>query len=120
MSKKDETKPNEIQEIFSANIRRLRKTADITQLVLAKKAGLTYNFINDIENGKKWVSPETLSKLSKALEVEPYHFFLSPVHCSKAEDLPIIGIIETLNKNVNKIFECSIKEFTGGDKGKDK
>jgi transcriptional regulator with XRE-family HTH domain len=38
---------------------------------LAAEADLTHNFINDIENGKKWVSAETIGKLAIALKVEP-------------------------------------------------
>ena len=114
MSRKKEIKnSNEIQGIFSANITRLRKAAGITQAVLAKKAGLTHNFINDIENGKKWVSSETIGKLSKALEAEPYQFFLSPAQCINGKNLQVLGIIETLYKNVNSIFDYTIKEFTG-------
>ena len=37
---------------------------------------ITTNFINDIENGKKWVSPGTLAKLCEVLEIEPYKLFL--------------------------------------------
>ena len=43
---------------------------------LATKAGITTNFINDIENGKKWVSPGSLAKLCEVLEIEPYKLFL--------------------------------------------
>jgi len=49
---------------------------NISQLGLALNAGLTHNFINDIENGKKGVSAKTLAKLSVALGVEPHQFFL--------------------------------------------
>ena len=38
---------------------------------------MTPNFVSDIENGKKWVSPESLGKLAIALEAEPYQFFIS-------------------------------------------
>jgi len=44
---------------------------------LAAEANLAHNFINDIENGKKWVSAETIGKLAIALKVEPYQFFIS-------------------------------------------
>ena len=37
---------------------------------------MAFTFISDIENGKKWVSPETLEKLSKVLDIEAYQFFL--------------------------------------------
>ena len=49
----------------------------MSQLALAENAGLTHNFVNDIENGKKWVSAETIGKLASALKAEPYQFFLS-------------------------------------------
>ena len=50
--------------------------ANLSQLSLAAATGLTHNFINDIENGKKWVSAETIAKLSIALKAEPYQFFI--------------------------------------------
>jgi transcriptional regulator with XRE-family HTH domain len=66
-----------IRSLFSKNLKRLRAAANISQLTLATEAGLTHNFINDIENGKKWVSAETIAKLAAALKAEPYQFFLS-------------------------------------------
>jgi transcriptional regulator with XRE-family HTH domain len=51
--------------------------AKLSQVNLAAEADLTHNFINDIESGKKWVSAETLEKLSVALKAEPYQFFIS-------------------------------------------
>ena len=51
--------------------------SNVSQIRLAADTGLTHNFINDIEHGKKWISAETLGKLSFALKVEPYQFFLS-------------------------------------------
>jgi transcriptional regulator with XRE-family HTH domain len=48
----------------------------LSQLGLSRRSGLTHNFINDIENCKKWISDRTIAKLSTALNVEPYQFFL--------------------------------------------
>ena len=73
----DDDSPIDIQTLFSRNLRRLRSAANISQLTLACQAGLTHNFINDIENGKKWVSAKTIGKLAIALQAEPYQFFLS-------------------------------------------
>jgi transcriptional regulator with XRE-family HTH domain len=66
-----------IQTLFSKNLKRLRLGANISQLSLATLSGLTHNFINDIENGKKWVSAKTIGKLAAALRAEPYQFFIS-------------------------------------------
>jgi transcriptional regulator with XRE-family HTH domain len=65
-----------IYRLISSNIKRLRSLQNISQLGLAVSTGLTHNFINDIENCKKGVSAKTLAKLSMALNVEPYQFFL--------------------------------------------
>jgi transcriptional regulator with XRE-family HTH domain len=65
-----------IHQLISSNIKRLRSLQNISQLGLAINTGLTHNFINDIENCKKGVSAKTLAKLSTALNVEPYQFFL--------------------------------------------
>ena len=66
-----------VRKMFSKNLKRLRTVANLSQVSLAAEADLTHNFINDIENGKKWISPETLGKLATALKAEPYQFFIS-------------------------------------------
>ena len=65
-----------IRKVFSKNLRMLREKKGLSQMELASKSCLATNFINDIENGKKWISPATLSKLSEALEIPPYKFFV--------------------------------------------
>ena len=74
---KETIKGINIRSLFSRNLRRLRRLANISQVDLATEAELTHNFINDIENGKKWVSAETIGKLAIALKVEPYQFFIA-------------------------------------------
>ncbi|MDR0878198.1 MAG: helix-turn-helix domain-containing protein [Treponema sp.] len=65
-----------IRFLVSKNLKRLRGLQNISQMDLAINADLTHNFINDIENYKKSISCKTLAKLSTALKVEPYQFFL--------------------------------------------
>ena len=74
---KETIKGVNIRSLFSRNLKRLRSIANLSQMNLAANAGLTHNFINDIENGKKWVSAETIAKLAIALKAEPYQFFIS-------------------------------------------
>jgi transcriptional regulator with XRE-family HTH domain len=66
---------DDINLLFGKNLKRIRTQKNVSQLTLANMADLTHNFINDIENGRKWISPDTLAKLSNALEIEPYQFF---------------------------------------------
>jgi transcriptional regulator with XRE-family HTH domain len=72
----DKISEAEVRAILSRNLKRLRSTKNLSQLTLAIKAGLTHNFINDIENGKKWLSPKTLATLATVLDTKPYEFFV--------------------------------------------
>jgi transcriptional regulator with XRE-family HTH domain len=65
-----------IRVLLGKNLRRIRTLQNMSQLNLSGRTGLAHNFINDIENGKKWASPKTLAKLTAALKVETYQFFL--------------------------------------------
>ncbi|MDR0730820.1 MAG: helix-turn-helix domain-containing protein [Treponema sp.] len=69
----------EIRRTLARNLKRLRDLQNVSQLDLSGLTGLTHNFINDIENCKKWISPETLAKLAAALRVQPFQFFLSEI-----------------------------------------
>jgi len=65
-----------VRNLFAKNLKRFRELLKISQMDLAAVSGLAHNFINDIENEKKFVSDETIAKLARALKVEPYKFFL--------------------------------------------
>jgi transcriptional regulator with XRE-family HTH domain len=73
---KEKINESYVRYLVSRNLKRLRALQNISQLGLALNAGLTHNFINDIENCKKGISAKTLAKLSVALNVEPHQFFL--------------------------------------------
>jgi transcriptional regulator with XRE-family HTH domain len=107
MGKKIIEKINEqyIKKLISNNIKRLRALQNQSQLGLAINAGLTHNFINDIENCKKGVSAKTLAKLSNALKAEPHQFFL-PEGASKNEMMVYV-------KDFNDSFQKMVAELTG-------
>ena len=83
--------------------------ANISQMNLAVDAGLTHNFINDIENGKKWVSAETIAKLAVALKAEPYQFFISE---SKWNDQGA-EIFSLYLDDFTDSFDKMVKEYRG-------
>jgi predicted aldo/keto reductase-like oxidoreductase len=55
---------------LSRNIKRFRSRIGLSQLHLALELGISTTFLSDIETGKKWVSAQTLSQLTKALKIE--------------------------------------------------
>ena len=77
----------EIRQTFAENLRLLRKQKGLSQMALAEKAGIATNFINDIENCKKWISPTTLEKLSQALEILPYKLLIPKQDSSNPDSL---------------------------------
>jgi transcriptional regulator with XRE-family HTH domain len=62
----------DLRIIFSANLKRCREHHNLSQSALAKKAGVSMNFINDLESGKKLASPATLVKIANVLHIEVY------------------------------------------------
>ena len=68
----------ELRSIFSENIKERRSSCNWSQVQLAQKSGISVNFINDLEAGRKWASPATLVKLAKAFKMEAYEFLKPP------------------------------------------
>jgi transcriptional regulator with XRE-family HTH domain len=65
----------ELRGIFSANIKRHRQIRNLSQADLAEKLDISVNFLCNIENGNRWISPQTLVKFASALSIEPYELF---------------------------------------------
>ena len=53
----------------------MRKTADLTQEELSNKAGISVDFLSNVERGVNAPSFENLEKLAKALGVEVRELF---------------------------------------------
>ena len=68
----------ELHKIFSANITRHRNNLHWTQVQLAKKTGVSVNFINDLEAGRKWASPASMIKLANIFKIETYELLKPP------------------------------------------
>ncbi len=68
-------KEMEVRAIFAENLKKLRKQKGLSQLKLANEIQMAFTFINDIENCKKWVSPETLARFATFFGVPVSAFF---------------------------------------------
>ncbi|GBU27623.1 hypothetical protein R84B8_01158 [Treponema sp. R8-4-B8] len=112
MAKKNEIDEKYVFKLMSSNLKRLRSIQNMSQLNLALTTGLTHNFINDIENCKKGVSAKTLAKLSIALNVEPYQFFL-PNSIANNE---VMSYVKDFNDSLNKVVSDLTQQYLTGDK----
>ena len=66
---------NQLRDIVRTNIRRYRNYRKWTQAELAEKLDISINFLSDIENGKRWISPASMVKFASVLNIEPYELF---------------------------------------------
>lgn len=65
----------ELREVFKDTVKKNRKKLNWSQVRLAQEVGVSTNFINDIETGKKWVSPTTMVSLADAFDMQVYELF---------------------------------------------
>jgi transcriptional regulator with XRE-family HTH domain len=66
---------NEFRTIVRTNIRRYRDYRKWTQAEFAEKLNISVNFLSDVENGKRWISPASMVKFASVLHIEPYELF---------------------------------------------
>ena len=96
----------ELRGIFSANIKRHRQSRNLSQADLAERLDISVNFLCNIENGNRWISPQTLVKFASALGVEPYELFKPtdalPFDMSlilnKCLDEAVVAVTQTLDQ----------------------
>ncbi len=66
---------SEVKKQFGRRLRRLRRYKDVTQEVMAEKAGLTVLSISNIERGVHSPSFENLERIAQSLDVEIKELF---------------------------------------------
>ena len=103
-----------IYKLLSKNLKRLRTIQNKSQLSLALSAGLTHNFINDIENCKKGISAKTLAKLSNALGAEPHQFFMPEV----LPDNEMQIYMNDFTDNFQKVVKDFSEQYISGSRKK--
>jgi transcriptional regulator with XRE-family HTH domain len=106
-----------VRMLLSKNLKRLRCQKKVSQLNLAIHTGLTQNFINDIENGKKWVSPDTIAKLAIALNAEPHQLFIPNPTLEEVDKQALAGYLDEFAESVKMMVqELKIRYLQDDDK----
>jgi len=102
----------ELRRTFIQNLKYYRKLKGIRQLDLSLEIGKSTNYINSIENGKYFPSPETIEKIAEILEIEPIRLFIqeNPDSNEKIKeektDLKAMENLlrELISKDITKVF----------------
>jgi len=100
---------DEFRAIVRTNIRRYRDYRKWTQAEFAEKLDISINFLSDVENGKRWISPANMVKFASVLDIEPYELF-------KPADSPppaVSAIFAKYNNDVEKAVSASLRQVYG-------
>ena len=99
--------PSSLKSRISHNLKRMRKSAGLTQFQLAEKAGLSPDSINSIEEKRMWASDKTLEKICCALDIDAFNLLLPQVK----EIVLETEILDELRKVVEKAIELEISKL---------
>ncbi len=88
---------------IGSEINRLRKEAGMTQKQLARMVGVTERYIDEVENGKKVMNSDLISRVSKALRQEAGRLELY----DEAE----VRLRPEPDKTVKKVIEKPVQEI---------
>ena len=88
--------------MFKDKIKELRLSNHLTQEQFAEKIGIDPKNVSKIENGNNYPSPETLTAIARALDVDIYELFVFK------EEMPLedmkTKVIEALEIDKNVVF----------------
>lgn len=94
------------QDVFINNLRFYRTKREISQLKFSEMIDITPNYLNAVENGKNFPSPEVIQRISDTLEISPYQLFLEhPVNLTGALPGEKIVVIQELTHVKHKFIK---------------
>ena len=104
-------KKKQLRSILGSNLKKYRNFRGWSQMELAEKAGISMNFLSEIERGNKWPYPDTLQNLAEALCIEVYELFKNEDDAGKctveymdrfSNDV-VIAVEHAIKKAVNSV-----------------
>jgi transcriptional regulator with XRE-family HTH domain len=97
----------DLRYILSVNIKRYRYYRKLSQAELAEKLNISVPFLSDIENGKKWVSPRTLTKMANAFDIEVFEL-LKPEKIMPDDS---VNIIEKYTADIHSTIDQALRNL---------
>jgi len=76
----------ELRAVLAENIKKYRSRRGWNQLLLAEKVDISANYLSAVETGKGWVTPLTLVKIAKALDIEVFELFMPVIPVTPKHD----------------------------------
>jgi transcriptional regulator with XRE-family HTH domain len=102
----------EIKNILGRNIKYFRFHKQLSQSELAEKADISITFLSNIERGKMFPKVETLSRLTKSLNVSVFELFRDDLIPKDNKEM-MNRLSEDMTKNVNLAMAEVFKQYMG-------
>lgn len=102
---------NDIKVLIGKRIKTIRKSKKYTQEQLAELVGIEPQSLSYMETGKFSPSPDTLQKLGKVLDVQPYEFYYFDSIDEQEMQEQVISAIKNNKKFFKIVYNlyCSLK-----------
>jgi len=103
------------QRVFIQNVRFLRTEKGLSQIKFSELIDVTPNYLNAVENGKNFPSPEVLQRIIDTLEILPYQLFLeypgNPEGKSHNEKTMLLQELTHLKQQFIQEFDKAIQKY---------
>jgi transcriptional regulator with XRE-family HTH domain len=101
----------ELRAIFGNNVKVYRNRRNWSQADLAENANISINFLGDIERGKKWPHPDTLTKLADALEIKVFELFMEEdIEFDQKTKALMRRFVKDVTLTINKSLSLSVNQ----------
>lgn len=92
-------------EIISENVRYYRNKTGLSQLKLSSQVDISPTYLNDIENGRQYISIKMLEKLAVFFEIEPYQLlYPMDMNHEKSTSIEYEQDLRSLKKQIDQLF----------------
>ena len=104
-------KGKELRTIFGENVKLYRNRRNWSQADLAENANISINFLGDIERGKKWPHPDTLTKIAYALEINVFELFLEEnIDINPETKILMNRFVKDISLSISKSLALSVNQ----------
>lgn len=96
-------------ETLSENVRFYRRKSGLSQLKLAYQIDISPSYLNDVENGRQYISLKMLERLADFFKIQPYQL-LMPLDFDPKKSAPAEyeNELRSLQSQINELFDSNL------------
>ena len=100
----------ELRLVLAENIKKYRNRRGWSQLLLSEKIDISANYLSVVETGKGWVTPLTLVKLAKVLDIEVFELFMPIIPANPTQSELESEKLRRFAKDLTLVLDASTSE----------